>query len=245
MYDLIDTFSIVIGPSDINSIYQEPDLESEQILRNIPDPQNKIIIAAIGQWSSKDDMTYVATKNLNHDIVMQLDADEFWPHATFLKAIEQIKVGADRVGVPHWTFWKNSHFVLGEKLDSENFNYHYFCHFRIFKRKEKGILKHFALRYEDDSQPADTLIDIILSDTDAIWHANWIGNERVKRKFNFYWIGRSWPMPRHEIFANWKYDNNEEITIFNHIVYARPYPGPPIPQELAKLIDTYDDSLHK
>lgn len=95
MYDRIDVFSVVIGPSDqFNGFMQPPDHASEQILRDLPDPDRKIRIYAGDTWASKDVMTAVATHNLSTDNILQLDADEFWPRATWDAALAALQAAA-------------------------------------------------------------------------------------------------------------------------------------------------------
>lgn len=58
------------------------------------------------------------SKAMDVDVVVQLDADEFWPHSTFCAAIDAIKAGHERASIPHYIIWGNDRYQCTIQLDT-------------------------------------------------------------------------------------------------------------------------------
>jgi len=200
LYANIDRFSIVIGPSDRAYGYeQRPDDWSERILRSIPDRDGKISVIVRDAWDHKNEMTAAATAQLDTDIIMQLDADEFWPAATFDAAMNALSSGADRVSAPHLIFWGGPSHVLHHVERGP----HYFAPARFFRRVCGAELGHFDGRYHHVDGSIEPVRDVDLSSETPVWHFGWVGEQRVARKLRFYREARKLNMPSETACQSW------------------------------------------
>ncbi|KKK95166.1 hypothetical protein LCGC14_2675530, partial [marine sediment metagenome] len=110
LYAQLDEFSIVIGP--VAPIFgEERDTESEDFLRAIPDPDNKVRIRS-GVWANKNLMAEVACEELKSDIIFQIDADEIWPSGLVQESLKALAEGARKVRFHMYTFWKTPEYVV-------------------------------------------------------------------------------------------------------------------------------------
>ena len=190
MYDLIDDFHIVIGAANTGPHYRPPpDRDSFRILVSMPDPQMKIHIAGCENgWVSKEIMTQVATAELDADLLLQLDADEFWPLTTFRQAVESCWTRDDSVAVRHAMFFGDCEHLAVPADDP--LDVVWFAPPRLMRVVEGGsIVRHF--------QPAFVSRDgiasgnaAILTNVAPIWHFAWVGYQRVLRKRAYYANGR-------------------------------------------------------
>jgi hypothetical protein len=238
MYDLVDVFHIVIGPSDIGGSFSQPeDHESERILSRLDDPLRKVRIVGSGCWKSKDDMTKLAAQDLDVDVIIQLDADEFWPRETFEAAIAAIAAGSDRVSAPHHIFWGDCQHVC-ERVDEASATTIYFAPTRTFRKFDNATLKHFQSVFVSHKTSLPIGLSIAaLGVSTPIWHFGWIGRERVNRKFRFYSGGRDLSMPAPEEFASWLSGRGPaEFRLGPNRVRPVPYQGPPIPAQVADFV---------
>jgi hypothetical protein len=210
VYDLVDEFRVVIGASDVRSkghprgCWNQPeDTSSEKMLRSMPDPQDKVRIvnSRFKQWLDKQSMTDAVLEGVNDAIVLQLDADEFWPPELLGKAISTLTNNTvHAVGVRHLLFWGDCRHICrtGEGADL------WFKPPRLFRLTPETRIRHLMPALVNRS--TDTVIDddrVCILDT-PLWHAAWIGNERVLRKRVFYAEGRGLPMFSVADWKSWK-----------------------------------------
>jgi hypothetical protein len=200
LYARIDRFSVVIGPSERAYGYvQPPDESSEAILRGIPDPAGKITLLSREAWAHKNEMTAAATAILQTRFVFQLDADEFWPQATFDAALQALRQGADRVAAPHLIFWGGPDHVLRHP----ELGLHYFTPARFFRRMPGAELDHFDGRYRHPDGSVAPAEDAVLPAPMPVLHFGWVGEDRMARKLAFYRQARQLDMPDIDVFHGW------------------------------------------
>ena len=202
MYDLIDEFRVVIGPANVGAHYHAfPDHESAEIIRRIPDPQHKIrLVVSETAWLSKEIMTQVATHDLKADILLQLDADEFWPLDTFKRAVAHlIENDLDRLGVWHAMFFGDCDHLTARPCDVPGTGALssaalWFYPIRLMKVHPGCTVRHVRPAFvSTDGRVWGDRINTLLI-TPPVWHFAWIGQTRVLRKREYYAKARHMPM---------------------------------------------------
>jgi hypothetical protein len=188
MYGLIDEFRVVIGAANAGSCYRPPiDNTSAAFLKAIPDPEHKIhIVSSEAAWLSKEIMARVATNGLKADILLHLDADEFWRIPAFKAAVNDLANGTmDRIRVPHIIYFGDCQH-MEVSIDGHS---PLFCPVRLMKMKPDCIIKHLGAGFTDTSGRMVGTEATVLSQA-PLWHFAWIGDKRVLRKLAYYTTAR-------------------------------------------------------
>jgi len=162
--------------------------ETNKIIDEFPDPDNKIRIAH-GQFSEKDDQckAYMSFINDDIDYIWNLDSDEVYKAEDLKKIIAFLEAEKPTsVGVRSCSFYGGiDHYLTGFELATDNF-------LRIFKY-EKGStwLTHRppTIQYPSDSTIVKKHVD---SDTlyEALgvqmYHYSYVFPDQVHRKVSYY-----------------------------------------------------------
>jgi hypothetical protein len=199
VYDLVDEFRVVIGSSDVRPKghprgwwAQPDDTTSEAILRAMPDPLNKlrIVPGRFKQWTDKQAMTDAALEGITDAIVLQLDADEFWPTELLKHCLSVFGTDPhiDSVAVPHVLFWGDCEHICRTGDGSDV----WFKPPRLFRLTPNRRIRHLMPALVDKSTNTDVPNGCVVHT--PLRHAAWIGDARVLRKRAFYVKGRGIPM---------------------------------------------------
>jgi hypothetical protein len=173
--------------------YQPPtDSTSARILAAMPDPEHKIHIGPDMNWINKEIMAQAATDGLKADILLQLDADEFWPPDTFRAAVNEVWTSdVDRLGVAQVMFFGDcDHFAM--PLDGTQF--WWFRPIRLMKWRPGLIARHMPPSAVDAHGVLQGTHDKTGIRIPPVWHFAWVGRERGLRKRAYYANGRGLPM---------------------------------------------------
>jgi hypothetical protein len=238
MYELVDQFNVVIGPSDQGPGFTQPeDLDSLEILKAVPDPANKIRVVASGSWKNKEDMTRVATGDLSTDVLLQLDADEFWPRYTFELAMRHLECGFDRVEPPHYSFFGDlDHVGASVEADGRE-DLFYFAPARLLRVYKGATARHFGPAYVCNGVVIGDRA-VRLSESAPLWHFAWIGRERICRKIRFYKEARGLNMPTvDEIYQSLAAPCGRVFPLGPLRIRPRPFSGVPMPLELRVSVE--------
>jgi hypothetical protein len=236
MYDLVDTFHIVIGPSERGVGFERPaDVESGGILRAVYDPAGKIRVVAEGSWKDKEEMTEAATRDLTTDVLLHLDADEFWPRETFEMAMREIERGADRVEALHYIFFGDTTHVCAHVREDGTESPFYFAPARLLRVHAGARARHFGPAYVYKTGELVGQRAVRLPRTHPLWHFGWIGKNRIARKIRFYAEGRRMEMPSANEVWEWIEAPRDRIfQLGEHQIRPVSYAGPAIPSHVIK-----------
>jgi len=196
MYSYVDKFVVVIGQVEIST--SNPlviDVCSRKFLSKIDDPLNKLFIVDFEAYPTKDDMQNVAISLLDTDILLQLDADEFWPEQVIEKSLLEIELGAERVFIPHLIYVKSVRNVFSSSSKKD----FYFSPPRVWKNIVDANLGHFSGTWYKNGGFL-TSKDAYLTYPYFINHLGWVNKNQIKRKLNFYGRGRGYKMPPFTFF---------------------------------------------
>jgi len=205
IYDLVDEFRVVIGSADDRlaghpwgAFHQEPDKTSRAVLQAMPDPEKKLrIMAESPSWGDKQYMTDAATQNLKGDILLHLDADEFWPHETLKASIEAVLDSPNRAAPGHVLYWGTCEYLC----ESETGSSVWFKPPRVMTIQPNGMVRHM---YPVVLNPSGKEIgNVVPISGKPVWHAAWTGQKRMERKRRFYAEGRRKPMFSPAQLAEW------------------------------------------
>lgn len=162
--------------------------ETNKILNEFPDPQNKIKIVH-GQFNEKDDQCRAYMENIDDDIdyIWNLDSDEIYKTEDLIKMIEFLKKeNPTSVGIRSCSFYGGfDHYLTGFELKKDNF-------LRVFKYvKGSTWLTHRppTIKYPNNSE-------IILKHVDSdtlynktgiqMYHYSYVFPTQVFTKVNYY-----------------------------------------------------------
>ena len=162
--------------------------ETNKILHEFPDPENKIKIIH-GQYNEKDDQCRAYMQYINDDIdyIWNLDSDEVYKTKDLINIINLLKVeNPTSVGVRSCSFYGGfNHFLTGFELNRDNF-------LRIFKY-EKGStwLTHRppTIKYPTNSDIIKKHIDseTLFNKTEAqMYHYSYTFPDQVFKKVSYY-----------------------------------------------------------
>lgn len=196
MYEFVDKFVIVIGQVEVSASHTaKMDTTSRSYLLKIRDPLNKIDIFEKPVWDSKDEMALIAQKALHTEILIQLDADEFWSKETLEAGVREIEKGANRVLIPHIIYFRGAKY----QLTSKDLGDYYFSPPRMWLKTIGAELGHFS-----GSQSIKKIhinnVDSTLPTSFAIHHLGWVQRKQIRRKISFYTLARNYKMP-----SSWKF----------------------------------------
>lgn len=194
MYNLVDQFVVVIGQVEVSpSNPKQVDMTSESILESLDDPLKKITIITGDVFSSKDDMTLLALEFLTTDVIIQLDADEFWPRDTLIASLKKIEEGFSRVFIPHVIYFRDVKHILRTKN-----NLSYFSPPRVWRSRDGSVLGHFTGQWTKDGVGLDE-VDCNLTLSFPIHHLGWVNSRQTLRKIQFYRSARGYKMPHAKV----------------------------------------------
>ncbi len=160
--------------------------ETNNILNNFPDPENKIKIIH-GQFSEKDEQcqAYMQYVNEDTDYIWNLDSDEVYKTEDLEKIIEFLKKESPTsVGIQSCSFYGGfENYLTGFELKTDNF-------LRIFKY-EKGCtwLTHRppTIKYISNIKQKHVSSKELLEKTGAqMYHYSYVFPEQVFNKVSYY-----------------------------------------------------------
>ena len=162
--------------------------ETNKILDEFPDPENKIKIVH-GQYSEKDDQCRVYMQFINDDIdyIWNLDSDEVYKTEDLIKMIEFLKEEQPTsVGIRSCSFYGGfNHYLTGFELNRDNF-------LRVFKyTKGSTWLTHRppTIQYPDNLNIVKKHIDseTLYNKTGIqMYHYSYVFPTQVHTKVNYY-----------------------------------------------------------
>ena len=162
--------------------------ETNKILDEFPDPENKIKIVH-GQYSEKDDQCRAYMQFINDDIdyIWNLDSDEVYKTEDLIKMIEFLKEEQPTsVGIRSCSFYGGfNHYLTGFELNRDNF-------LRVFKyTKGSTWLTHRppTIQYPDDLNIVKKHIDseTLYNKTGIqMYHYSYVFPVQVYTKVNYY-----------------------------------------------------------
>ncbi len=160
--------------------------ETNNILNNFPDPENKIKVIH-GQFSEKDEQcqAYMQYINEDTDYIWNLDSDEVYKTEDLEKIIEFLKKESPTsVGIQSCSFYGGfENYLTGFELKTDNF-------LRIFKY-EKGCtwLTHRppTIKYITNTPQKHITSDELFKKTGAqMYHYSYVFPDQVHNKVNYY-----------------------------------------------------------
>lgn len=184
-YGLVSKIAVVVGPAI--GISKDPDDATVAALRKFPDPEKKISVIS-GIWKSKNEMCKKAMEVLlpSSKLILQVDADEYWPKGTFNEVIGKLRGGMDWVEIPHFIFWKNHMTVC-----TVNGSPHYFVPSRAFRVIPGKEIRHIPPLIYNADNTRYSGPHCALDARFPIWHFAWTGEQRMVNKTAYHRLNGS------------------------------------------------------